>query len=130
MTPPGTTAQKLVAGLGLATCLWFASGCVKSSVDRALASDARGYYCPGCKTKFYTDYDVIADVCPQCKSNDLREVVGFVCSFDQHTTLAPRGRGAVPCEKCGKPASRLSLPREAELKAWNAVRKTKAEVAP
>ena len=130
MTPSGTTARTLVAGFSLAACLWFAGGCVKSSLDRALASDARGYFCPGCKTKFYTEFDVIADVCPQCKSNDLREVVGFVCTLDQHVTLAPRGRGAVPCEQCGKPASKLSLPREAELKAWNAVRKTKAEVAP
>jgi len=116
--------------LALAVCLGFAGGCGKSFVDRALASDARGYFCPACKTKFYTEYDVIAEACPQCKSNDLREVVGFVCSTDQHTTLAPRGRGAVPCEKCGKFSSRLRLPREAELKAWHAVRKTKAEVAP
>ena len=130
MTLPDNTARALVAGFGLAACLWFAGGCFKSSVDRALASDARGYFCPGCKTKFYTEFDVIADVCPQCKSNAIREVVGLVCSNDQHITLAPRGRGAVPCEKCGTPASRLSLPREAELKAWNAVRKTKAEVAP
>ena len=130
MKPPGTAVQTLVAGFGLAACLWFAGGCGKSAVDRALVSDARGYFCPGCQTKIYTEYDVIADVCPQCKSNDLREVVGFVCSTDQHTTLSPRGRGAVPCEQCGKPASRLSLPREADLKAWNAVRKTKSEVVP
>jgi hypothetical protein len=129
-TLPGTTAEAIVAGLGLAACLWFGGGCVKSSVDRALGSDARGYFCPGCNAKFYTEFDVIADVCPHCKTNAIREVVGFVCSIDQHATLAPRGRGAVPCEQCGKPASKLSLPREAELKAWNAVRRTKAEVAP
>ena len=130
MTPFGITAQGFIGCLGLAVCLGFAGGCGKSSVDRALASDARGYFCPGCRAKFYTAYEVVAAVCPQCKSNDIREVVGFVCSLDQHTTLAPRGRGAVPCEKCGKPASRLSLPREEELKTWQAVRKTQAEVAP
>src|SRR5262245_29532607 len=130
MTPSGTSAQTFVAGFALAACLWLTGGCGQSSVDRALASDARGYFCPGCKTKFYTQFDVIANVCPQCKSNDLREVVGFVCALDQHVTLAPRRRGAVPCDQCGKPASRLSLPREVELKAWNAARKTKAEVAP
>ena len=130
MTLVSITAQRLVAGFGLAGCLWFAAGCGKSPVDRALTSDARGYFCPGCNAKFYTEYAVIADACPQCRSMDIREVVGFVCAIDQHTTLAPRGRGAVSCEKCGKPVSRLSLPREAELKAWHAVRKTRAEVAP
>ncbi len=130
MSPLVTTAQTLVAVFGLAAGLGFAGGCGKRAVDRALASDARGYFCPGCNAKFYTEYEVIADVCPLCKNNDIRVIVGFVCSSDQHTTLSPRRHGAVPCEKCGKPASRLSLPREAELKAWNAVRKTQAEVAP
>jgi len=130
MTPSGTIAQGLLSVFGLVFWLGFAGGCGKSPVDRALTSDARGYFCPGCNAKFYTEYAVVADACPQCRSMDIREVVGFVCAIDQHTTLAPRGRGAVPCEKCGKPVSRLSLPRETELKAWHAVRKTRAEVAP
>jgi prepilin-type N-terminal cleavage/methylation domain-containing protein len=61
---------------------------------------------------------------------ELLVVIAIIAILDQHTTLAPRGRGTVPCERCGKPASGLSLPREAKLKAWNSVRKTKAEVAP
>src|ERR1044071_7637844 len=123
-TPLATTARALVAALGVTACLGFVAGCGKSPVDQALVSDARGYLCARCKLRFYTDYSVIADVCPQCKSSDIREVAAFVCSTDRHATLAPRGRGAVLCEKCGKPASSLSLPRETELKAWNAVRKT------
>jgi hypothetical protein len=107
-----------------------ATGCGKSAVDKSLESDARGYFCPGCKTKFYTEYSVIADVCPQCKSYDIQEVIGFVCSFDNHVTLASRGGSAPSCEKCGKPASTASLPRESQLKAWNATRKSKAEVSP
>ncbi len=50
-------------------------------VDQSLASDARGYFCPGCKTKFYPEYDVTADVCLHYKSNDFRKVVSFVCSI-------------------------------------------------
>lgn len=116
--------------VALVSLLALFPGCGRNAVDRALESDARGYFCPGCKTKFYTDYDVIADVCPQCKSYDIREVVGFVCAEDSQVTLAPRGRGAMPCEKCGKPSSSLKLPAESDLKAWGAVRKTKSEVSP
>ena len=74
-------------------------GCGKTSVDRALESDARGYFCPSCQARFYTAFDVIANVCPQCKTNDILEVVGYVCAGG-HVTLAPRGRG-VRCGQCG-----------------------------
>ena len=105
-------------------------GCGRSAIDKALESDARGYFCPACKLKFYTEYKVIADVCPQCKSYDIQEVAGFECNRDSHTTLAPRGQRVVPCGKCGQAATGLRLPNESDLKTWGATRKTKAEVSP
>jgi hypothetical protein len=130
MHVPSQQERTLIGALCLLTCFWFATGCGKSAVDKSLESDARGYFCPGCKTRFYTEYSVIADVCPQCKSYDIQEVIGFVCSADSHVTLASRGSGAPLCEKCGQLSSTASLPRESQLKAWNAVRKSKAEVSP
>jgi len=105
-------------------------GCGRSAIDKALQSDARGYFCPACKLKFYTEYSVIADVCPRCKSYDIQEVVGFVCNHDDHTTLAPRAQRVVPCEKCNRMTAGLRLPNESDLKAWGAIRKTKADVSP
>jgi hypothetical protein len=55
-------------------------------------------------------------------------VVGFKCPADNHVTYAPRGRGFVACEQCGKVTNALSIPREAELKAWGAERRSAAEV--
>jgi len=130
MSSRRTNLKRFVSGICFSVCLLLAAGCGKSAVDRALESDARGYFCPGCKSKFFTEYAVIADVCPQCKNNDILEVVGFVCPADRHTTLAPRGRGAASCEKCGKPSSSLKLPNEAELKNWGASRKSRADVSP
>lgn len=127
LLPPERT---LIGAISLLTCFWIATGCGRSAADRSLESDARGYVCQGCKAKFYTDYEVIADICPQCKSYDIHDVVGFVCAADSHVTLAPRGRGAMPCEKCGKPASSLKRPAGSDLKAWGAARATKAQVSP
>jgi hypothetical protein len=106
-----------------------AIGCGKGQVDQALESDARGYFCPKCQAKFYTRSDVFADVCSQCKSPEILDVVGVVCAADQHMTLLPRGRGAIRCERCGKPANAMALPREKDLKNWGAIQKSKAEVS-
>jgi hypothetical protein len=103
-------------------------GCGKSSVNQALESDANGYLCRGCKTKFYVDREIFADFCPNCKSPGIDQVVGFVCAADSHTTVGPRGRGSMRCEKCGQATSGLSIPRAAELQAWGAAKKTRKEV--
>jgi len=130
MYAPSQHERTLIGAVSLLACFCLVTGCGRSAVDRSLESDARGYFCSACKTKFYTEYSVIADVCPQCKSYDILEVIGFVCSADNHVTLAARGNGAPPCEKCGKPSSTAGVPRESQLKAWNAARKSKAEVSP
>jgi hypothetical protein len=103
------------------------SGCGQSKIDHALDSDANGYLCLACKTKFYTEREVFADFCPQCRNANIQQVMGFVCAADQHTTIAPRGP-FLACEQCGKATSALSIPRERDLKAWGAAKRRKAEV--
>jgi hypothetical protein len=97
-------------------------------VDQALDSDANGFFCPDCQTKFYTEHEVFANFCPQCKRSNIQMVVGFVCAADQQVTIGVRGRGAVACSKCGKATSGLAIPREKDLKAWGAPKKTRVEV--
>ena len=104
------------------------SGCKQSRVEQALDSDANGYLCGACQAKFYTERKVFADVCPKCKSPQLVQAMGYICTADGHVTVAGRGRSSVPCEKCGQPASGLSIPREADLRAWGAAKKTQREV--
>lgn len=105
------------------------SGCGKSEINQALDSDANGYLCQACKAKFYTERELFADFCPTCKNGDIRQTVGFVCSNDGHMTLAPRGPGFLACEQCGKSTSALRIPREKELQAWGAAKKSAAEVS-
>ena len=104
------------------------AGCGKSEVDRALDSDANGYVCLKCMAKFYTERSVFPTRCPECKKPNIEQVLGYVCEADKQVTLGPRGRGAVPCSKCAKPTSRLSIPRELDFKTWGATKKTAAEV--
>lgn len=103
-------------------------GCGRNAADQALDSDANGYLCLACGTKFYTDRDVFATRCPSCSKPSVDQVLGFVCSADKHVTLATRGRGAMACEKCGKGTTAVSIPREQEFKTWGAAKKSAAEV--
>jgi hypothetical protein len=104
------------------------SGCGKRQIDKALDSDANGYACLDCGAKFYTEREVFASFCPQCKKPAIQQVLGFVCPVDKHVTIDARGRGARGCEKCGKPTGAVSIPTETQLKAWGAAKKTAAEV--
>ena len=125
-TPPARRGFSFVA-IVFALGVWVA-GCGKGSDEAALDSDANGYLCLGCQTKFYTDRRVFANHCPACQKPQIEMVVGFVCPADQHVSYGPRGRGSMKCGQCGKSTSGLSLPREAELKTWGAAHKTAAEV--
>lgn len=104
------------------------TGCGKSDIDQALDSDANGFFCPSCKVKFYTDRDVFAHRCPVCKEVGVQRVMGYVCNADQHTTLASRSTAGVSCEKCGVRTSAVMIPREVDLKAWGATKKTRNEI--
>jgi hypothetical protein len=104
------------------------TGCGKSGVEQGLKSDANGFLCLACKSRFYTEGAVFANCCPECKKGDIEMVVGFQCSGDQHVTFAPRGKGFTRCEKCQKSASGLVIPSEKELKDWGAAKKSAADV--
>ena len=104
------------------------SGCGKNSVDNALNSDANGFVCSKCSAKFYLSSDIFPAHCPQCKAPDVVMVMGYVCSKDNHTTIAPRNKRGGACEKCGTVTTVLSLPRETDLKIWGATKKTGADV--
>jgi hypothetical protein len=123
-----------LAGRGLAlvaiiiALAGWVSGCGKGPEEAALDSDANGYLCLGCQSKFYTDRRVFANHCPACQKPQIEMVVGFVCPVDHYVTYGPRGRGSLKCGQCGKFTSGLSIPREPELKTWGAAHKTAAEV--
>ena len=114
----------------LVCCLLAAvlAGCSKSEVDQALDSDANGYLCGKCQAKFYTDRELFPSHCPECRNPQVEMVLGFVCADDSFVTMAARGRGSAKCGKCGKTVTAISLPREADLKAWGASKKTSKEV--
>lgn len=104
------------------------TGCSDRKIDEALDTDANGYVCQKCSTKFYTERSIFAGHCPQCKVPNIEQVIGFVCEADKHVTLAGRGRGFHACEQCGKSTSAFSRPRESDLKVWGAAKKNDAEV--
>lgn len=103
-------------------------GCGKNSVDDALTSDANGYLCPSCQCKFYTEREVFPTRCPQCGKPKVEMVVSFVCADDKHVTFASQKRGSVACEQCKKTISSVTIPHEADLKAWGATKKSREEV--
>jgi hypothetical protein len=121
--------QRGISGLFclVAGCFLLA-GCSKDAAQDAVDSDANGYVCPKCNLKFYTARGVFAEVCPECKGTGIKPVVGFVCDKDGHTTLSARSHGSMACEKCQAPVAAIKLPREADLRAWGAAKKTKAQV--
>lgn len=120
--------MKAVTILFAAALLLFTAGCKDDKIEKALESDANGYVCQKCTAKFYTSRDIFPAHCPQCRKPDIEQAIGFACPADQHVTVAARSRGARRCEKCGGPTSGISIPREADLKAWGATKKTAAEV--
>ena len=109
-------------------CLLF-PGCSKDPAEDASVSDSNGYLCQKCNLKFYTRGNDFAEVCPNCKITDIKPVVGYVCSKDGVTTIMPKSKGTPLCQKCQAPVSAIKLPRENDLQAWGAVKKTKAEVS-
>ena len=117
--PKAILKESLSLAAFLPLCL-ILCGCGKSAVEKAFESDSNGFFCKACRTKFYTGAGIFADHCPQCRSANIQEVVGFVCPKDQHTTLAPRGQGAMACEQCGAITTALRLPHETDFQKWGA----------
>lgn len=96
------------------------TGCTKSELELAIVSDANGYACRQCGTKFFTETKVFAAHCPKCKSAEIDEVMAFVCPDDKKVTLVPRGPAGVPCSQCGKLVKAMRLPQSTELESWGA----------
>jgi len=120
--------DKIFRWIGPLLLAMFLAGCEDKQVSQALDSDANGFLCPNCATKFYTSREIFPGHCPKCKQPNIQQVLGFVCPVDQHVTIAARGRGSCPCEKCGKFTSAISIPREKDLVAWGAPKMTAEEV--
>lgn len=103
-------------------------GCRKSAEDAALDSDANGYTCRDCKSKFYTQRTVFPTRCPDCKKKNIDQVVGFVCAADKQMTVEGRSRSSAKCKQCGATVTVLGMPQTVDLKAWGATLRTEAEV--
>lgn len=128
--PLSSILQRLpraAAFVALVGVLWL-SGCGDATVDQALDSDANGYVCLACQSKFYTSRSVFATRCPECRKPNIAEAAGFKCETDQFVSVGPRGRRSLPCQKCNVVTTALCIPREADLLAWGAKRRTEAEV--
>lgn len=108
---------------------WFSISLVGcGSGNAAGESDANGYMCNKCNTKFYTSRKVFAEFCPSCKSYDLAQTVAYVCEKDQHVTMSTKTHGGESCGKCQSPVSAVMLPHEKDFLTWGAAKKQKADV--
>lgn len=101
-------------------------GCSKTVSESSSQSDANGFLCSACGEKFYTSVKVFPAHCPKCQKPDLVEVVGYVAS-DGQAILAPRGQQVLD-PKTKKALRDIKLPREKELTAWGATKRTAKEV--
>jgi DNA-directed RNA polymerase subunit RPC12/RpoP len=127
--PQTKILARMLGALGVVFLMLFSAGCKgDAGVDAALDSDANGYLCLACNAKFYTDRTVFPTQCPDCKKPNIQQAVMFICADDQQVNLGPKSVRSVPCQKCGKPATGLGIPRQTELKAWGAVYKSPTQV--
>lgn len=110
----------------VAALLLSLAGCKKESGLEAIETDANGYLCLRCGAKFYTERTVfMGSQCPQCKSNNLAQTVGYYCEKDQHLTIrASEGDRQGPiCEKCqARLVNAMKSPSEKDYKAWGATK--------
>jgi hypothetical protein len=104
------------------------SGCKKNAIEDASYSNVNGYLCVKCNTKFYTEEKVYAEFCPGCKTGSMQPIVAYTCPKDGHLTLVPHSQQKVQCEQCQETLVGSKLPREPELVAWGAAKKSKADV--
>ncbi len=110
----------------LSLSLLVLNGCKKSEAEDASTSDVNGFLCTSCNEKFYTSARVFPSFCPKCKKTDVVEVVGYIAA-DGKVMVAPRDL-KVGDPKMPKATSKIKMPRENELKAWGATKRTAEEV--
>jgi hypothetical protein len=113
-------------GIFLSLNLLLLTGCTKNEAEEASKSDVNGFLCPSCNEKFYTSVRVYPSYCPKCKKTDVVEVVGYILT-DGTVFIGPRDfKGGDP--NMSKATGSIKLPRENELKAWGATKRTAQEV--
>lgn len=102
------------------------TGCKKSEAEEASKSDVNGFLCTSCNEKFYTSARVYPSYCPKCKKTDVVEVVGYILT-DGTVSIGPRDfKGGDP--NMAKATGSIKLPRENDLKAWGATKRSAQEV--
>jgi len=111
----------------LGVALLMSAGCKRDAAADALETDANGYVCLHCGAKFYTDTaTTLGPICPKCKDQTLRDVVGYVCAKDHHVTIRSRREdpnGPPKCDLCGAPVQDAMIkPHAKDLIAWGAVK--------
>jgi hypothetical protein len=105
-------------------------GCKKKSeAMKAIESDANGYICSNCKSKFCTDRKVIPSQCPDCKNQNIQRVLSYKCEVDKQMTIEARNVPNVKCKQCAAPVNQIYMPQKVDLIAWGATFKTEAQVA-
>lgn len=106
--------------------LLLVTGCKKSEAEESSKSDVNGFLCTSCNEKFYTSARVFPSYCPKCKKPDVVEVVGYIMA-DGTVIVAPRDL-KVGGPDMPKSTGSIKMPRENELKAWGASRRSAGEV--
>ena len=102
-------------------------GCGKGT--KTLDAQYNAYVCGKCQVKFYTDGNVYANVCPQCKDgSQLQEQIAYVCPSDKTVTISARSVAEATCKQCGNLVTATTYPSEAALKAWGASHKSASDV--
>ena len=125
----GVGAGKLTSLLPIlfAACAVLAAGCKKDAAEASIETDANGFICMKCGAKFYTERkESLGAKCPKCQEYGLEDVVGYLCTNDNHITIRPRvsgPEGASVCEKCGAHlVNAMVMPHEKDLVAWGAIK--------
>ena len=127
LLPTRSVASFLPALLPLALVGFLIGGCSKDPNMEAIETDAHGYFCQGCRAKFYTDRNVFLESkCPKCQQETLVDVTGYMCGKDHHLTIRPRvlgPEGAAICEVCRMHLKDARVePRKKDLLAWGATK--------
>lgn len=103
----------------MAFCLAFLSSACSRPAS-VLTADANGYLCTKCGNKFYTSSSSSVEKCPKCQSQNIEEVVAYVCPVDTEVIIVSRNMKGALCSKCGKFTNEKKLPSKADLKKWGA----------
>ena len=103
------------------------NGCGKDPALAAIETDAYGFQCMKCQSKFFTDRkSPLGSKCPKCQQDYIEDVIGYWCEKDQRMTVRPRvsgPEGAAVCAQCGAALKNAMIsPKQKDLVAWGATK--------